>query len=241
MPIQTRSIAHKLFISGLLAALALPTLAQKPMPTPQTPGRPTAPGGVGRPGQGPGGPEGRGGQRRGMTLAAIPVSVMDLVTPLKADQKKKITLIQDKMKADMKTATRETRGGLMTKATDDVKAILTPAQMASVQQALPTLGVLRRAIPMGAVDDLKLTKPQFTKMSGFATAVMTQFKGLQGPAMQTKMQQVGPQLKTQVEGVLTPTQKSALAKYVAAHPPRQFGGPGGAGGPGAAPSAASVR
>jgi hypothetical protein len=87
-----------------------------------------------------------------------------------------------------------------------------------------------RAIPIGALADVKLTRAQFTKISGFTTPIAAQMQGLQGPDRRTKMEQVGPQLKTQIDGVLTQTQKDAIAKYVKAHPPRQGGGPGG--GPG---------
>src|SRR5437868_6141278 len=97
-----RNLTRNILIAGLLLSLALPTFAQKPAP----PGAGVRPGGPGRggppgqPGQGGPGRGQRGG--RGASLAMLPVSVIDLITPLKSDQKTKITAIQDKAKADMK-------------------------------------------------------------------------------------------------------------------------------------------
>lgn len=209
MRIRTRNI---LAVSALLA-LALPTLAQPPGG--RNPGRPGA---GGQPGQ-----ERRG---RGTSLAMIPVSVLDMITPLKADQKTKITAIQDKVKTDLKSADRTARRDILTKAGDELKAVLTPAQAGSLQKALPTLMLLgqSRAIPIGALADVKLTKAQMTKINGFTSATATQLKGLSGQERQAKMQQVGPQLKAQIEGVLTQPQKDAIAKYEAAHPRGQRGG-----------------
>jgi hypothetical protein len=234
MQIRTGNI----LMAGILLSLALPALAQKPAP-PNNAGHPIAPGGPrrgGPPGQGPGGGRGmRGG--RGASLAMLPVSVLDAITPLKADQKAKITAIQDKARADMKTADRGGRGPIFEKATADVKAVLTPAQTASVEKSFPTLMLIgqSRAIPLGALGDVKLTKAQMTKIMGFTAPVAAQMKGLQGPDRMAKMQQAGPALKTQIDGVLTKSQKDIIAKYEAAHPPRPggFGGPGG--GPGRGP------
>lgn len=226
---QTRNI----LMAGLLLCLALPTFAQKPAP-PGAGVRPGGPGRGGAPGQpGQGGRGQRGG--RGASLAMLPVSVIELITPLKSDQKTKITAIQDKAKADMKAlqaTDRQGRGPIMEKATNDIKAVLTPTQAADVQKATPSLRMINmsRAIPLGALPDVKLTKAQYTKIIGFTTPVAAQMQGLQGPDQMAKMQQVGPQLKTQIEGVLTQTQRDAIAKYVKAHPPRQGGGPGGPGG-----------
>ena len=233
MYLHSRTFSSRIFTLlplavGALFLLTLPALAQPPAGAPARPGAP----GVG----GPPGAGGRGGQRggRGASLAMLPVSVLDMLTPLKADQKSKISAIDNKVKADLTTADRATRGPIFMKANDDVKAVLTPAQAADVQKALPALSAVNqsRAIPLGALAEIKLTKPQMSKIIGLGSAVATQMQGLRGPERQAKMQQVGPALKTQVEGVLTASQKSALAKYEAAHPQRQRGfGGGGPGGP----------
>lgn len=163
--------------------------------------------------------------------------MIELITPLKPDQKTKITKIQDKLTADMKTATRETMRDIRTKAGNDVKAVLTPAQSAAIDKELPALMVVAgtQAIPMGALNDVKLTKPQFTKIEGIVTPTLTQLKGLEGRERFGKMQELGPKLKPQIEAVLTPVQKAAIAKWVAAHPrpTRGQGGPGAPGGQGA--------
>src|SRR5262245_4256369 len=104
MQIRTRMI---ILILGALLALNLQAWAQKP-PTgaaPGTPGQKTqGPPGVaggqqgrgggqgrfGGPGQGPGQGQGRGGQgRRGAMLAMMPVSMLEMLTSLKPDQKTK--------------------------------------------------------------------------------------------------------------------------------------------------------
>lgn len=232
---HTRNAIPALLLTGALLAVGLPGRAQKPLPAPPRPGAPGAPmipGGPGRGGQmgGPGGQQGRGGRGggRGMSLAMLPVSVMDMLTPLKADQKTKITAIQDKVRNDIKTMDWQARGPIMSKAGDDVKAILTPLQLGTIEKDLPTLGMVSRVIPVGAMGDLKLTKSQMSKITGIANAAAPQMQGLRGPERQAKMDQLN--IKGQIEGVLTPAQKSQVARYEAAHP-RRMGGPGGPGGP----------
>lgn len=211
MHIRMRNILRNLVVAGTLLALTLPALAQDPASPPSTP----------RAGRG-----GRGGRAgRNASLAAFPISLLNMITSLSADQRSKIMTIQEQVKTDLKTADRTSRVTVITKANDDVKAVLTPTQVEQVQKALPALSLINRsqAIPMGALDEVKLTKDQFTKIMDFAEATASQLTGLRGQERQTKMQEVGPQLKSQIEGVLTDAQKSAISKYEAAHPRRQRG------------------
>jgi hypothetical protein len=235
MSLRAQNLILTLLTVGVLCLLGLPALAQLTAPAPARPGASAVPGAPGR--------GGRQGQRggRGLSLAMLPVNVLDTLTPLKADQKSGISAIEDRTKADLKTADRTNRGAILTKASDEVKALLTPAQMADVQKALPTLSLVSqsRAIPVGALEEVKLTRGQMSKISGLTSATATQLQGLRGPERQAKMQQVGPALKTQIEGVLTASQKSVIAKYEAAHPRRQrgFGGGGPGNGRGGVPNA----
>ena len=228
---HTRNAPSALLLAGALLAVALPGQAQNPPPRPGAPMMPGRPG-PGGPMGGPGGQMGRGGRGgggRGMSLASIPVSVMDMIAPLKADQKAKITAIEDKARNDTKTMDWQARGPVMSKAADDVKAVLTPVQLGTIEKELPTLGLVSRVIPVGVMGDLKLTKSQMSKITGVADAAAPQMQGLRGPERQAKMDQLN--IKGQIEGVLTAPQKATIAKYEAAHPRRQ-GGPGGFGGPG---------
>ncbi len=229
---HTRNAVPALLLTGALLAAGLPGRAQKSMPAPPRPGgamMPGMPGQGGRMGGQPGGPGGRGGRGgRGMSLAQLPAAVMDMITPLKPDQKTKITAIENKLRTDTQAMDWQARGPVMSKAGDDVKAILTPLQLGTIEKELPMLGMVSRVIPVGAMGDLKLTKTQMGKITGIANAAAPQMQGLRGPERQAKMDQLN--VKGQIEGVLTPAQKTMVAKYEIAHPRRQ-GGPGGPGGP----------
>ncbi len=232
MSVRTKSMLAT--VALLSFSVSIFAQAPKAGPTPGAP-RPGGPGGPGAQGAAQGGRRGGGG--RGISAASLPIPVIELITPLTADQKTKITKIHDKLTADLKTATRETRRDIMTKATTDVKAVLTPAQSAAIDKELPTIGIVAQtqAIPLGTMKDVKLTKAQFTRIDGIVAPTITQLKGVEGRDRFTKLQELAPKLKPQIEAVLTPVQKAAIAKWVAANPRPAFGGGGMKGAPGGRP------
>jgi Spy/CpxP family protein refolding chaperone len=195
--------------SGLLLTLGLPILAQT---TPTTPAAPQAPGG-----------RQRGGARQ-TGLSGMPVEALDVIVTLTADQKTKITAIQDKLKEDTKAATSDQQKmrELRTQANTDIKAALTSDQTSKLDTALPALSMLNqsRVVPYGALADVKLTQDQITKIAGIAKDEQEKLKGVTGADRRAKMQEVNADFKTQVDPILTQPQKDALAKYEAAHPRR---------------------
>src|SRR5687767_9591453 len=82
---------------------------------------------------------------RGVQLANIPVQALDRLVTLTADQKTKITAIQDKFEADAKAlpkdpSSREKRRDLNRAATQQVMAVLTDAQKDKLRGAMKELG-----------------------------------------------------------------------------------------------------
>ncbi len=176
--------------------------------------------------------QGRGGGRRNqLPLVNVPIAVMDMVSPLSDDQKTKIQAIQDKEKTDFAAATdRAAKTEVATKASDEIKALLTTDQTAAVAKATPMLAMLNqsRVIPVAALPDVKLTKDQMTKISSIVETEQAKLQGLTGADRQAKQTEVNADFKTQVEALLTTDQKASLAKYEAAHPrPARPGAAGG--------------
>ena len=192
----------------LLGAVAVPVFAQDAPPATPAPA--------------PAARQGRGGGRGALQLVNVPIAVMDMIAPLKDEQKTQIKAIQDKEKTDFAAAAsdRPTANQVATKASDDIKALLTPEQTAAVTKATPMLSMLNqsRVIPIAALPDVKLTKDQMTKISGIVDVEQAKLQGLTGQERRAKMTEVNADFKTQVEALLTTEQKDVIAKYEAAHP-----------------------
>jgi hypothetical protein len=164
------------------------------------------------------------GQRAQMTLAAIPPDVMNSITPLKGDQKSKITAIQDKFRADM-TAARGTAGAggadreqmraAATKASDDIKGVLTKDQASAIEAAAPALALLRttRTVSINAVPALKLTPDQWRQLEAVASDVRAKAQGVPREQRQDKMRELNADAKTRIDAILTPQQKEIAAKH----------------------------
>lgn len=201
---------HTALAAVVLCGLTLPAFAapQDAKTAPATPAAPTA-------------QQGRGQRRRGLALATVPIAVMDMISPLKADQKTKIQAIQDKEKTDNAAAAdRAAKGAVSSKATEDIKAVLTPEQLSTVEKAVPMLSMLNqsKAIPLAALPDVKLTKDQMDKISALTDTEQTKLTGLKGAERRAKMPEVNADFKTQVEALLTADQKAAIARFESAAP-----------------------
>lgn len=141
-------------------------------------------------GPGMGGPR-MGGPRRPMTLAGAPIEALQKGLALKPDQAKKIGGIIDKLRSERRAMFEGMRGGpgmggpggpgggmqammqkMQTgekKATDQINAILTPAQRAKTPALIKQLDAARSiGIPAQVVPDLKLSPAQITKMEALA-------------------------------------------------------------------------
>ena len=228
--------------AALLAAVSVPSLAQAPQ------------GG----GQAPGGA--RGGQRRfGMrplTVADIPVSILNKELKLTDEQKTKISDIHDKLTAQVKENTpappaageqpdfqkmrdaRQKINELNTQATKDIEAVLTDDQKAKLPDLFKGLQVYRSAgIPLEIVNDIKLTDDQKKKITDITDenqkAVAAKFQEAQNggdrQAVMTAIQQMQKDTQEKIKAVLTDDQKKTLEKYLKDHPqpPTGFGGFGG--------------
>jgi len=168
------------------------------------------------------------GERRGqLSLATITPEVMNSIAPLSGDQKTKITAIESKLKSDV-AAARQSAGaggadrtqmrGLVAKANDDVKAVLTPAQASAIEVALPALTMLRasQTLPLNAVPALKLTPDQWKQLSAIAGEVREKARAIPREERRAKMPELYAAAKTKAEAVLTPAQKQTAAKYASA-------------------------
>lgn len=204
---------QNVFKSGLvvltLGVLAGPALSQAAPATQTTPAAPAK--------------QAKGGQRRaaGAAIATLPLEVIDLIASLKPEQKTKVQTILDKAKTDAAAAPdRAGKAEVNTKATDEIKTVLTPEQVTAVQKGAPTFVMLNasKTIPFGAVADVKLTTEQITKLDTIVATEQAKLKGLKNPELKEKRTEAYADLKTQVEALLTADQKTALAKYEAAHP-----------------------
>jgi Spy/CpxP family protein refolding chaperone len=188
-----------LAVSALLV-MSVPILAQT---TPvATPGATAAP---------------RGGQGRRGGMAGLPVSAIDTLVKLTADQKTKITAVQDKLKTDVaasagdRTKTRE----LTTAANEDIKAVLTPDQQKTLAEKLPVVMLLNqsKAVPAGALGDVKLTSDQMDKIKTAAMATQEKMKAVAKEDRKTKNPEILADFKTQVDTILTADQKETVSKF----------------------------
>ncbi len=199
--------------AGAALALGVPALAQTAPPAETAPPTTSAP-------VAPGGRQGQGG--RGVSLAALPVGTMNTLLKLTDEQKTKITAIQDKAKTDATAAAdRPAKMQVGQKASEEIKALLTPEQVKSLDEAMPALNLITRsrALPVPAMDDVKLTKEQFTKIGDLAKEIADAQKAMTPEDRRAKRQEMMADAKTKIVAMLTTEQKDALAKYEKAHPP----------------------
>lgn len=188
-------------VMALALTAAAPIMAQAPAPSaPQAPAA---------------GGQQRGGGRRGVSPASIPIEVLEHVLTLKADQKTKIVDIQTRLKDDAKAATgdRQKMMELNQKATMDIEAVLTDEQKTKLKEIVPMLGLLQqsRAIPVAKLVELKLTDDQKKKIKDAVKEAQDKMKDVPR-GDRTARQAVLADLKTKVDGLLTEEQKKTLAK-----------------------------
>lgn len=199
--------------AGAALVLGVPALAQTAPPAGTDPAAAIVPGGQGA-------RQGQGG--RGVSLAALPIGTMNTLLKLTDEQKTKITAIQDKAKTDTTAAAdRLAKMQVGQKASEEIKALLTPEQVKAVEEAMPVLRLINgsRALPIAAMDDVKLTKEQFTKIGDLAKEIADAQKALTPEDRRAKRREMMADAKTKIVAILTTEQKGALARYEMAHPP----------------------
>jgi hypothetical protein len=209
------------------------------------------------PAQGQGRGQGRGQGGRGgfgqVTLAQIPLPILESSLKLTGDQKIKVKIVQDKLQADGKELRDAAQAGgdpaafrevftkmreLSTKANTEIEGILDDNQKAKVAPLVKDLGTITSVgLPIAAVAELNLTDDQKKKLGVIAAdsqkamqakrQEITQNGGDQA-ALGEFFQASRAETKKKALEVLTDDQKKTLKKF-----PDQPGGPGGFGGGGA--------
>jgi hypothetical protein len=167
------------------------------------------------PGAQSGTPRARGGGRRNVSLYSIPISALDYVVKLTAEEKTKITAIRETAAADIKAETDRTkRRPIETKASDDIKAVLTTDQASTFDQYLPGLTLVEQsqAIPLKVLADIKLTEDQISKLHPLVTDTTDKIKALSTEDRRTKRPEILADFKTKVDAILTPDQLAIIAK-----------------------------
>ncbi|MCW3098647.1 MAG: hypothetical protein JWL77_4265 [Chthonomonadaceae bacterium] len=191
--------------ASALLVMSAPILAQTPANPPAV-GAPQAVKGVAKGGQ---------GRRAGIT--SLPVSAIDALVTLTADQKTKISAIEDKLKTDVKAdagdkvKTRELTNAAIT----DINVVLTSDQKAALKEKLPIVMLLNqsKAIPAGAFADVKLTSDQMGKIKAITVGTQGKLKALAKEDRKTQNPIILADFKTQVDSLLTADQKATIAKY----------------------------
>jgi protein CpxP len=201
---------------GAIVAMAMvsdATIAQTP---PQTPGQ--------NPNQNQNqAGQGRGQGRRGgrISLATLPVATLDTALKLTADQKTKVTAIQEKYRTDSQ-ALRPAQGAqpdpanaqklreLTMKTNTEIEAILSKDQNEKFKEIVKELtGITRAGIPAALALELDLTADQKAKIE--AIAKETQTKVQSGGDRRAAMEEA----RTKIDAILTAEQKAKRDKFMA--------------------------
>jgi len=163
-----------------------------------------------------GGGGGQRGGRGGVSLATMPVSAIDSVVTLTADEKSKIETIQATYKTDIAAASGDQQKSreVRTKATDDIKAALTTDQSAKLTETLPALSLLSqsKAVPLNVLAAVKLTAEQWTKIKTATTDTNGKIQALAREDRQTQRPVLLAEFKTTVTALLTTEQKDIITK-----------------------------
>ncbi len=216
-------------------------------------------------GAGGGRGQGRGGQRGGgfgMSIAQLPIDLMDAKLKLSADQKSKISAVLSTYKASMKDlqASMQAAQGdqaamqelfpklreVGTKANEEINGILDDKQKESAKALLTEVGAMAGVgISPEAYGKLKLSDEVKTKVAKVAADSQKEMmakraemqNGGDRQAIMADIQAMRAETTKKVMALLTDDQKAIVAKYPAQ---MGFGGgrggrPGGAGAPPAAP------
>lgn len=202
------------FATLLSAALAL-SLAAGPVLAQAQPGGRAARGQRGQRGQ----RQGRGA--RGASLVTLPAKTLDSILKLTADQKTKVTAIQEKYAADAKLlrpapgqpadpANTGKLRALNQQANKDIEEILTAEQKTKWADARKELAVYAAAgIPAALYGTVKLTDDQKTKLQALAKETAEKTRGLAPDQRRAANQEA----RQKAADILTADQKAAIEKY----------------------------
>jgi Spy/CpxP family protein refolding chaperone len=174
--------------------------------------------------------QGQGGQRRGggrgVSLATLPIKTLDSVLTLTADQKTKVTAIQEKYAADVKPL-RPAQGQpadpantaklreLSQQATKDIEAVLTDEQKTKWADARKEFALYTLAgIPAPLYGEVKLTGDQKTKLEAIQKETTEKLQG----APQDQRRTINQDARQKAGDILTADQKAAVEKYNKEHP-----------------------
>lgn len=222
-------------------------------------GGPGGPGGRG----GFGGPGMMMGRGRALTAVDVSTSVLKSVLGLTDEQTTQIGAIQDQFRQDRRSAmpARPDPGSdppdpatmqatmqaamkkleaLQTKASDQIKALLTDTQKTALDKFLKDATALGGVgIPMEVVGKLKLTADQTKQITTISEKAQKDTRAIldkardsddPGAAFQ-RAGRIQRKAHTDALAVLTDSQKAILTQFMKDHPRSFRGGPGGPGGP----------
>jgi Spy/CpxP family protein refolding chaperone len=178
---------------------------------------------------------------------------------LNATQTSKIQAIQDQYSKDRRALFSDQGGdrqemmqkmqGLTEETTKAIEGVLTESQNKQAPGYIKSIsGYQMVGIPLGAIPELKLTSSQKSSITAIAEGAQKQMAdamakrqaenanggggpggGGPGGGFQAMQEMMKPNID-KAAAVLTATQKATLAKYIADHPQRGFGGGRGGGG-----------
>ena len=171
--------------------------------------------------------QGRGQRGRRVTVATLPVSVLDAVVKLTPEQKTKITAIHDKYEADTRSlrpqqgtqpdpTSRQKLADLSRQAVTDIEAVLTQEQKDKLKEAAKDFAMFQAAgIPLELFGELKLTDEQKKKLADIAKESREKSNGVTDRA---QLRTINQDARAKAEAVLTADQKAAIEKYRKEHP-----------------------
>jgi Spy/CpxP family protein refolding chaperone len=177
------------------------------------------------------------GQRRGVSLAQIPLSALDAAVHLSADQKSKIGAIHTKLQSELQNllptpgtppepgAMREAlqkRAELNRKASQEIESLLTSEQKAKLPELIRKLTLMRAAgIPLMVYDELKLTNDQIKKIIDIGETAQKQMREALSSGDRNKFREIRREAQQKTLNVLTAEQKEILQKFSPMRPRRE--------------------
>jgi len=170
----------------------------------------------------------RGGARRverGAALVRLPVAALDAAVHLTADQRARITAIQEKYRTDVRALrpapgsppnpeNRAKRAELTRQANQQIEAVLTAAQKERLKSALQEIAPLRGAgLPLELLAQLKLTDEQKKQITAIAREAREKIGALPREERRAKGQEITQAARDKILAVLTADQKATLEKW----------------------------
>lgn len=157
--------------------------------------------------------------------AQIPTEVLESICSLTPQQKEKVQAIHTKLTEELRSlrpargasadsGAAEKRRTLVRQANADLANVLTQEQKDALRKAAPVLLELRALnIPVKAYPELKLTADQEKRIHAIVQGVREKVKALPESERRAKARELMSAARTEVEAVMTPSQKAVLDQH----------------------------